>query len=202
MLSTFRTTREAYLADLRISKSQKTYEQYELVLRKFGEWLEQTAAEQTQEQITPLTITAWKQSVAERNLHQLVTRQPPRTQKARTQIRPQFQVVLRVAHKRRLARRPARRVNPRQLPPRHRKKSERIVLPEILLGRERQPLQIIHRPDLIRRDILFRKFPPVKGNLLRLFHRTPQMRGLQPGPVRPAHALRGRIKNPVGYHKL
>ena len=58
MLSTFRTAREAYLADLRISKSQKTYEQYELVLRKFGEWLEQTAAEQPQEQITPLTITA------------------------------------------------------------------------------------------------------------------------------------------------
>ena len=48
MLSTFRTAREAYLADLRISKSQKTYEQYELVLRKFDEWLEQTAAEQPQ----------------------------------------------------------------------------------------------------------------------------------------------------------
>lgn len=70
MLSTFRTAREAYLADLRISKSQKTYEQYELVLRKFGEWLEQTAAEQMQEQITPLTITAWKQAVAERGVKQ------------------------------------------------------------------------------------------------------------------------------------
>ena len=70
MLSAFRTAREAYLADLRISKSQKTYEQYELVLSKFGEWLEQTYAEQTQEQITPLTITAWKQSVAERGVKQ------------------------------------------------------------------------------------------------------------------------------------
>ena len=70
MLSTFRTAREAYLADLRISKSQKTYEQYELVLRKFGEWLEQTTAEQPQEQITPLTITAWKQAVAERGVKQ------------------------------------------------------------------------------------------------------------------------------------
>ena len=70
MLSTFRTAREAYLADLRISKSKKTYEQYELVLRKFGEWLEQTAAEQPHEQITPLTITAWKQAIAERGVKQ------------------------------------------------------------------------------------------------------------------------------------
>ena len=53
MLLHFKTTRKAYLADLRISKSQKTFKQYELVLRKFGEWLEQTAAEQPQEQITP-----------------------------------------------------------------------------------------------------------------------------------------------------
>ena len=70
MLSTFRIAREAYLADLRISKSQKTYEQYELVLRKFDEWLEQTYVEQPQEQITPLTITAWKQAVAERGVKQ------------------------------------------------------------------------------------------------------------------------------------
>ena len=86
--------------------------------------------------------------------------------------------------------------------PGHRKEAEGIGVAEVLLGGERETLQVGDGFDRIRRDVLFRELAPVERNLLSLFNGAPQMGGLELGPVGARHTLGGRVEDPVGNDEL
>lgn len=61
----YKIAEQSFLADLKASsKSAATYDKYELVLRNFGEWLKTNASEEQQE-VSPIMISKWKQSLFE-----------------------------------------------------------------------------------------------------------------------------------------
>ena len=83
------------------------------------------------------------------------------------QIRPERNIVARVRHDRRLARRAAGSVEPNDLFHRHGNQSERIIVTQVRLSSKRQPIQILERADAVGSNTRFTQFVFVKGNSLR-----------------------------------
>ncbi len=145
---------------------------------------------------------AGEEAVTEGNLYELVAGQAACNQEAGAEIGPELHILFGVADEGRLAGGAARSVDAGEFAPGHRKEAEGIGVAEVLLGGERETLQVGDGFDRIRRDVLFRELAPVERNLLSLFNGAPQMGGLELGPVGARHTLGGRVEDPVGNDEL
>ena len=105
-----------------------------------------------------------------------------RADRARHQGRPGFDVGLGIADHRRLARRAARCVDAHDVVHRHGEHPERIVLPQVVLGRERKPDQVGKRPEIARMHACgVKRLPVVRHALVGARQRAAQAHELQ-GP--------------------
>ena len=97
--------------------------------------------------------TTREQAIAVRVLEDVPAREAASDEPAGQHVRPECEVGARVGDDGRLARRAARCVDAHDLVRRHREEPERVVLPEVALGREGKPCEVLHRPEAILRNV-------------------------------------------------
>ena len=93
---------------------------------------------------------AGEQPVAVGDVHQVAGTAAGGVDGARHHLGPDLEVVVRVAHDGRLARRTGGRVHAADLAPRDGEHAEGVVLPQVLLGGEREPRQVGQRAQVGR----------------------------------------------------
>ena len=98
-------------------------------------------------------------------------------------FRPDVQVAARVRDHGRLAGGPGGGVDAHDLVHRHREQPERIGVAEVRLRRERQPAEIVERPDVSRPDLGGREALPVERHPGRALEQRAQALHLEPGEV-------------------
>ena len=106
-----------------------------------------------------------EQAVPEGDLDDVVLRHAPGGEDAGHEVAPRLDVVERVPHHGRRPRRSRGGVDADDLPHRHREQPVRVVLPKVLLRRERQPREVVERPEVLRRDPQLVELPPVEGDV-------------------------------------
>ena len=95
------------------------------------------------------TESARKQTVAERDVEDVLVRRPRHHENARDAGRPIVQILAGIAADDGLARRARRGVQADNLLHRHGKKTERIMVSQIVLGRVRNIFDVFERPDML-----------------------------------------------------
>ena len=122
---------------------------------------------------------AGKHPVSGRVLEHVVRPAAHHPQAARHGLRPLVQVPRRMQDDRRVARRPAGRMQAHALLQRHGRDPKRIRVPQVLLGREGKLIQVSRRADVIRRQAAFGETLLVKRRIHAVPHGRTQALGLQ-----------------------
>ena len=107
---------------------------------------------------------AGEEAVAVGDLDRVARHGPGTAERAGHDVAPELDVVLRVAHERRVAGRAAGDVDLGDLVLRRREQAKRVVVPHVLFRRERQSLDVVDGLDLIRLDPGGVEFPLVDGD--------------------------------------
>src|SRR5581483_4722871 len=123
---------------------------------------------------------AGKQAIAISDVHRVAAPAPGGSDRARDELRPRFDVMCGVADDGWFPRRSAGSMNAGDLVPRHRKHAERIAVPQIFLGREREVAQVIQRAQVFRMNPGQLAFTAVGGDIrVRVAYGPFQARELQ-----------------------
>ncbi len=117
---------------------------------------------------------AGEEAVAEGHVHQVVGPEPAGHQEAGAQPRPDLHVGVAVGHEGGLAGGSRRPVDPRDLGARHGQHAERVARPQVVLGGEREPLQVVEGADVRRGHAGPREGRVVEGGDAGAGHRPAQ----------------------------
>ena len=107
-----------------------------------------------------------EQAVAVSVLNNVAAAQAARRERPHHGVGPDADVVLRVGDHNRLARGPARSVQPDHFFQGAGEQAERIAVAQVRLHRERKAGQVVQRPDVFRRDVPLIHPPAVEFNVL------------------------------------
>ncbi len=135
---------------------------------------------------------AREKAVAEGDLAGVLGPQPAGDQEARAEIGPGPHVLRRVGDKGRLAGRPRRAVDAREILARDGEEAERVVAAQVVLGGEGQASDVVGRPDAAPRDVVQREVVAIDGHARGAVDELAQALDLQRRAARRGTASRAR----------